>query len=113
LRSSLGEIFQRDEESDLEVISKSNTARRSQQRKKRQEKIRIHELNKPCLEEENAQDLAAIELAKNTIGDLKLKSDPDFVISNVLTYSQSSGVCCCCCRILMTHQRRNDSRLQN
>lgn len=58
-------------------ITELNTtaARRSQQRKKRQEKIRLHELSKPNKEEGNAQDLDAIERAKNTIGDFKLKSD--------------------------------------
>eukprot|EP00210_Caulerpa_lentillifera_P000800 g774.t1 len=71
-------VSQMNQEGDLEPSSRHNFAGRSQQRKKRQERMQHHEATKSSLSNESVQDLTAIEVARNTLGDLKFKLDPDF-----------------------------------
>ena len=53
---------------------------RRQRRKAREAEWRAFNATKPDEQYENPDDVAAIEVARNTLGDFKLKSAPDYVV---------------------------------
>ena len=53
---------------------------RRQRRKAREAEWRAFNATKPDEQYENPEDVAAIEVARNTLGDFKLKSAPDYVV---------------------------------
>jgi hypothetical protein len=67
---------------DQSKLSKSD--QRRLERKRREQEWEAFEATKPDDRYENPADLAAIEEAKKTVGDFKLKSDPSYVLPEEL-----------------------------
>ena len=66
------------------VEMKEGTSTEAANRKMREQRIRQHEEAMPSADTENEEDAAAIRIAKETVGEWKLKTDHDYTPSPVL-----------------------------
>ena len=74
-------VEEEESEDDGDDENKSKYELRRKHRKAREKEWKAFNATKPDPEEENPVDVAAIATAKATLGDFKLKSDPDFLVA--------------------------------